>query len=393
MASYRDADKRVRELSDVFAELARVGRRIPLRGLAPADIEAYVATVTESTVSRRAVARLHEVTGGNPFFLGEVVRLLAAGDTLASLDERDRGSAPAHPRGGSSPDPPPRGGPPSRGRRDAPARGRDRTRIRPASAPAREPAEPRPREAVLAEAAAVGLIAEVAATPRRYSFTHDLVRETLYGDLPPRRRLELHQTVGRLLESAHGDDLDPHLSEIAHHLFLASPLGDAGRAVEYLVARGRSRVRRARLRGCRDPLPARAGAARGRGRRLGRAARRAAPAPRRRAVALGGRQRGAADVRARDRRRAALGRAGDARASGARLRDRARRLPALRAIPGRQRRHGAPRGGARRPSAGRQRAALPSSRPPRPRDVVGIRARRAARGDQRRSDRDGTSPR
>ena len=88
VASYREADKRVRELSDVFAELARVGRRIPLRGLAPADIEAYVATVTESTVSRRAVARLHEVTGGNPFFLGEVVRLLAAGDTLASLDER-----------------------------------------------------------------------------------------------------------------------------------------------------------------------------------------------------------------------------------------------------------------------------------------------------------------
>jgi hypothetical protein len=60
-------------MSDVFAELARVGRRIPLGGLAPADIESYVATVTGSAVSRRAVARLHEVTGGNPFFLGEVV--------------------------------------------------------------------------------------------------------------------------------------------------------------------------------------------------------------------------------------------------------------------------------------------------------------------------------
>jgi hypothetical protein len=29
-----------------------------------------------------------------------------------------------------------------------------------------------------------------------------------------------------------------HLSEIAHHLFLASPLGDAGQAVEYLVRAG-----------------------------------------------------------------------------------------------------------------------------------------------------------
>ena len=36
----------------------------------------------------------------------------------------------------------------------------------------------------------------------------------------------------------YGDDLDPHLSEIAHHLFLAAPLGDAGDAVEYLVRAG-----------------------------------------------------------------------------------------------------------------------------------------------------------
>src|SRR4029453_16899121 len=92
--------------------------------------------------------------------------------------------------------------------------------------------------AVLAEAAAAGLIAEVPATPRRFSFTHDLVRETLYGDLPPRRRVELHHTVGRLLESAHGEDVDPYLSEIAHHLFLASPLGEGGQAVEYLVRAG-----------------------------------------------------------------------------------------------------------------------------------------------------------
>jgi AAA ATPase domain len=238
VASYREADKRVRELSDVFAELARVGRRIPLRGLAPADIEAYVATVTESTVSRRAVARLHEVTGGNPFFLGEVVRLLAAGDTLASLDERTgdpllripeevraliRRRVAALPREAVAT------------LRLAAVIGRefDLHLLRRASrlSPAR-------LTAVLAEAAAVGLIAEVAATPRRYSFTHDLVRETLYGDLPLGRRVELHHTVGRLLESAHGENVDPYLSEIAHHLFLASPLGDAAQAVEYLVRAG-----------------------------------------------------------------------------------------------------------------------------------------------------------
>ena len=46
VASYREADQRVRDRSDVFAELARVGRRIPLRGLTLADIDAYVAAVT-----------------------------------------------------------------------------------------------------------------------------------------------------------------------------------------------------------------------------------------------------------------------------------------------------------------------------------------------------------
>jgi hypothetical protein len=84
----------------------------------------------------------------------------------------------------------------------------------------------------------VGVIAELPSTPRRYSFAHELMRETLYDDLSPVRRLELHEKVGRLLESVYGDDVDPHLSEIARHLYLAAPLGDAGQALEYLVRAG-----------------------------------------------------------------------------------------------------------------------------------------------------------
>ena len=44
--------------------------------------------------------------------------------------------------------------------------------------------------------------------------------------------------MGRLLESVYGDDLDPHLSEIARHLYLAAPLGDPGEALEYVVRAG-----------------------------------------------------------------------------------------------------------------------------------------------------------
>jgi tetratricopeptide (TPR) repeat protein len=238
VASYREAEKRVREMSEVFAELARVGRRIALRGLTPADIEAYVATVRGAAVSREAVARLHEVTGGNPYFLEEVVRLLTADDAFESLDEPGK-------------DPLLR----------IPDEVRTLIRRRVAGLPREAVAalrlaavlgrefdlhllerasrlSPTRLMALLAEAAAVGLITAVSVTPLQYSFVHDLVRETLYEDLPPRRRLELHQAVGRLLEAVHDDDLDPYLSEIARHLFIAAPLGDAGQAVDYLIRAG-----------------------------------------------------------------------------------------------------------------------------------------------------------
>jgi hypothetical protein len=90
VASYREAESRVRERADVFAELGRTGRRIPLRGPTAADIEAYVATATGSRPTRQVVAKLREITEGNPFFVGAIVRLLAREGTLKSLDESTR---------------------------------------------------------------------------------------------------------------------------------------------------------------------------------------------------------------------------------------------------------------------------------------------------------------
>lgn len=238
VASYREAERRVRERGDVFAELARVGRRIPLRGLTSADIEAYVETVTGSRPTRQVAARLHEITGGNPFFVEEIVHLLAAEDALESLDETPKDPflrIPEEVR--------------ALIRRRVAGLPREAVAIlRVAAVIGREfdlhllqrtsRLSPARLLAVLGEAAAVGVIAELPSTPRRYSFAHELVRETLYDDLPPARRLELHQTVGRLLESVYGDDLDPHLSGIARHLYLAAPLGNSGEALEYLVRAG-----------------------------------------------------------------------------------------------------------------------------------------------------------
>jgi predicted ATPase len=236
VAAYRDAEPRVRELNEVFAELARVGTRIPLRGLAPAEIDAYVSEATGSQPSRELVAQLHEITAGNPFFVEEVVRQLSAGADLSA----------------SPKDPSLR----------IPEEVRTLIRRRVATLPAEAVAvlriaavigrefdlhllqhasrlTPARLLEVLDEAVAAGVVAEVPAIPGRYGFGHELMRETLYDDLSRARRLELHQEIGRLLEQVYGDDLDPHLSEIARHLYLAAPLGDAPRALDFLVRAGK----------------------------------------------------------------------------------------------------------------------------------------------------------
>jgi hypothetical protein len=209
-----------------------------LRGLTSADLEDYVGTVTGSPPTDQAVARLHEITGGNPFFVGEIVRLLAADDTLESLDATIKDPFLRMPE-----------------EVRALIRRRVASLTREAAAVLRVAAvigrefdlhllqrtsrlTPARLLAVLREAVAVGIVAELPSTPRRYSFAHELMRETLYDDLPPARRLELHHEVGCLLESVYADDLDPHLSEIARHLYLAAALGDAGPALEYLMLAG-----------------------------------------------------------------------------------------------------------------------------------------------------------
>jgi AAA ATPase-like protein len=232
VAAYRDGEARVRELTDIFAELARVGTRIPLRGLAPAEIEAYVVGATGEEPSGAVVAQLHEITGGNPFFVEEVVRQLAAG---AALDETTK-------------DPLLR----------IPEEVRTLIRRSVAALPAEAVAvlriaavlgrefdlhllqhtsrlTPARLLEVLDDAVAAGVVVEVPAVPGRYAFRHELMRETLYDDLSRASRLELHQEIGRLLEQVYGEDLDPHLSEIARHLYLAAPVGDGSRALDFLV--------------------------------------------------------------------------------------------------------------------------------------------------------------
>jgi DNA-binding SARP family transcriptional activator len=70
----------------------------------------------------------------------------------------------------------------------------------------------------------------------RFGFTHDLLHEVLYEDLPAGRRARLHEACGGRLEDAYGNRGGEIASELAAH-FLRG--GDARRALPHLVAAAR----------------------------------------------------------------------------------------------------------------------------------------------------------
>jgi tetratricopeptide (TPR) repeat protein len=234
VASYRETEPRVRDLGEAFAELARVGRRVPLRGLSTTDIGAYLETVTGARPAPGVVARLHEITGGNPFFAGEIVRLVSAEQALDDTIKDPFLRIPEEVRTLIR-------------RRVAHLSTEAVATLRIAAVIGREfdlpllertsRLSPARLLDVLGEAVAVGVVTE--ASRHRYAFAHELVRETLYDDLPPARRVALHRDVGHLLEAAYADDLDPHRSEIARHLYL----GDGDRALEHLILAGERAAR------------------------------------------------------------------------------------------------------------------------------------------------------
>ena len=63
---------------------------------------------------------------------------------------------------------------------------------------------------VLEEAVAARIIAEVPPVVGRYSFTHALIRETLYAELSTARRVRFHRQIGGVLESLYGTTPEPH---------------------------------------------------------------------------------------------------------------------------------------------------------------------------------------
>jgi DNA-binding SARP family transcriptional activator len=231
LCAFRDVDPMLQEpLTSTLAELARERHtaQIELAGLSEPDVAAYVEFSTGTKLAPRLVQTVHAETEGNPLFVVEVVRLLDAEGRLADADPHRR-----IPSGVRS----------VIGQRVGRLSENCRRVLVPAAVMGREfglDALARisglPRQGlldVLDEAMAERVVGEVPGSPGRLRFGHALIRDTLYDELTPARRLQLHQEVGEALEAVYAADLDSHLAELAHHFFAAAPAGTARKAVDY----------------------------------------------------------------------------------------------------------------------------------------------------------------
>jgi DNA-binding SARP family transcriptional activator len=240
VGTYRDVDPTVRDpLASTLAELAReqVTRRIELQGLTEADVARYLELTAESATPHELVATIHAETEGNPLFVGEVVRLLAAEGRLEEVDTQALRTLGI-----------PQGVREVIGRRLKRLSDESLRVLTLASLIGREfELEALARLSALAsdrlldvldEAVAARVVTDVPGAPGRLRFAHALVRETLYDELTTPRRVQLHRRVAEVLEKLYARDPEPHLAELAHHFFEAAPGGDVRKAQEYAQRAG-----------------------------------------------------------------------------------------------------------------------------------------------------------
>jgi DNA-binding CsgD family transcriptional regulator/tetratricopeptide (TPR) repeat protein len=227
VATYRDTETAGQEpLRAAVAALTRESAvtRLRLGGLGDAEVAAQLAAVTGWKVPDAVAAAIWRRTGGNPFFVGELGRLLVlSGDGRSRYEARD----------GRLPD----------GVRDVV---RDRlhrlapscravvaaaavlgTGIDPVSVAQVTVTDVQDVLAALDEASAAAIL--TGGPARR--FAHDLFREAARLEVPIGRRLTLHRRMAEYL-SGRGD-ADTRVAEIAYHWLESLPTGDATQAVSW----------------------------------------------------------------------------------------------------------------------------------------------------------------
>src|SRR5260221_2586101 len=198
--AYRDLDLvDGSQVASRIGTIVRYGKRLPLAGLDEPEVGTLMEGICGRAPPKRLVAEVHDRTSGNPFFVDQMSRWIGSQGSWDHVD-LDRLHIPTEVR--------------------AVVRGR---LVRLTEA-ARE---------VLSIAAVIGrtfeldvlcgvtekstdallgllhapmlarIVEKAPDAPREYGFTHALIRETLYDDLPPLDRARTHERTARAVLAAH----------------------------------------------------------------------------------------------------------------------------------------------------------------------------------------------
>ena len=240
VATYRDTDLgRVHPLTEALADLRRMPGvvRAQVAGLDAAEVAELMASAVGQQLDRRGQEMADEIqrrTGGNAFFVGEMLRHLTESGRIHLEDGRLQYAASTRDL-------------------DAPESVRDLVRRRLSRltddtnralscasvegmvfdqqvvSAAAELSEDDLRGA-LDEAVDAGLVHHAGSV--RYRFAHQIIRDTLYEDILHVRRIRLHLRTAQAIEALSGARPGEHLADLAHHYAVAAPAGHAAEAVD-----------------------------------------------------------------------------------------------------------------------------------------------------------------
>jgi DNA-binding SARP family transcriptional activator/tetratricopeptide (TPR) repeat protein len=237
VGTYRDVDPTLADpLTTTVIELARepVTRPLSLAGLSEADVARFIELAAPGGSGTALAPAVHAETEGNPLFVGEIVRLLAA---ESRLDEPATGPI-AIPQSVRE----------VIGRRLRHLSDECNRLLALASVLGREfdldalvavsGLEPGHILELLDEGMEARVVSEVPGAIGRMRFAHTLIRDAAYHGLTRSRRVQLHRQVGEALEALHSSDLDPYLAALAQHFFESAAGGTGRKAVDYAQRAG-----------------------------------------------------------------------------------------------------------------------------------------------------------
>ncbi len=82
------------------------------------------------------------------------------------------------------------------------------------------------------------IVGSVGGPEARFSFAHELIRQTLVSGVSLPRRQRLHLRVAEAIERVYAADLEPHAADLAYHFHQAGSAADPEKTVRYLTLAG-----------------------------------------------------------------------------------------------------------------------------------------------------------